>query len=60
MMLDFKCIVSPYNLYVHEANWLSDGKLDEATTSRLEKSISVLVELTERLKGRSYRSSWEI
>ena len=60
MILDFKCIVSPYNVYVHEANWVSDTELDESSTSRVKKSLTVFVELAERLKGRTYKSGWEI
>ncbi len=60
MILDFKCIVSPYNVYVHEANWTSDNKLDQASTSRVRKSLTVFVELAQRLKGRTYQSGWEI
>ncbi len=60
LMLDFKCIVSPYNVYAHDGNWTEGGELDDATTARLKKSLSVLIELAERLKSRSYVSNWEI
>lgn len=60
LMLDFKCIVSPYNVYAHDGNWGDGGELDDATTARLNKSLSVLIELAERLMNRSYASNWEI
>ncbi len=60
LMLDFKCIISPYNVYAHNGNWVAGGELDAATTARLNKSLAVLTELAERLKNRSYSSSWEI
>lgn len=60
LMLDFKCIVSPYNVYAHGDNWGEEGELDDATKARLRKSVSVLIELAERLKSRSYVSNWEI
>lgn len=59
LMLDFKCIISPYNVYAHDGNWV-EGELDDTTTARLNKSLAVLTELAERLKGRSYISNWEI
>lgn len=59
LMLDFKCIISPYNVYAHGDNWV-EGKLDDATTARLNRSLAVLIELAERLKNRSYGSDWEI
>ena len=60
LMLDFKCIISPYNVYAHNGNWVEDGELDYATTARLNRSLAVLTELAERLKNRSYGSNWEI
>ena len=60
LMLDFKCIVSPYNVYAHDGNWGDAGDPDDATTARLNKSLSVLIELAERLQSRSYVSNWEI
>ena len=60
LMLDFKCIISPYNVYVHDANWVEEEKLDDKRKARLSKSLDVLIELAERLQGRSYTSNWEI
>ena len=60
LMLDFKCIISPYNVYAHDGNWVEKDELDDATTARLNKSLAVLTELAERLKSRSYTSNWEI
>jgi NAD(P)H-dependent FMN reductase len=59
LMLDFKCIVSPYNIYVHDRQWTGDGLLPEAG-ARLEKSMQVLMELTALLQPRTYASQWEI
>ena len=60
LMLDFKCIISPYNVYAHDGNWVDGGKLDDATTARLNRSLAVLTELAKRLESRSYTSNWEI
>ncbi len=60
LMLDFKCIISPYNVYAHDGNWVDGGELDDGTTARLNRSLAVLTELAERLKSRSYTSNWEI
>ena len=60
LMLDFKCIISPYNVYAHEANWLEGGELDRELKARMNKSLDVFIELAERLKNRSYQSNWEI
>ena len=59
-MLDFKCIISPYNVYVHNDNWVGEGELDDKRKARLYKSLDVLIELAERLQDRSYTSNWEI
>lgn len=59
MMLDYKCIISPYNLYVTERDW-ENNKLSKKSEKRLAKSMKVLLELTSLLKARTYSSSWEI
>jgi FMN reductase len=59
MMLDFKCVISPYPVYVHNRHWENEQLIAEAT-QRIEKSMFVLVELTQLLKGRTYSSDWEI
>lgn len=59
MMLDFKCIVSPYNLYVTNRDW-ADGQLGEKASARLDKSMDVFLELVQLLSPRRYRSEWEI
>lgn len=59
MMLDFKCVVNPYGIYVTGRDW--DGnKLKEAAQARLEKTLTVMLELTTLLKNRTYRSNWEL
>jgi len=59
MMLDFKCIVNSYQVYVHDRHW-EDAALNDEASARLKKSMDVMMELTTLLKGRSYRSAWEI
>jgi FMN reductase len=60
LMLDFKCIINPYNLYVHSKQWTGSERLCEAAQARFEKSMQVAVELTTLLAARTYRSRWEI
>ena len=59
MMIDFKCIVSPYNIYVSNRDWETAG-LSTSATARVSKSMDVFVELLTLLEGRSYKSGWEI
>ncbi len=59
MLLDFKCILNPYNVYVHERHW-QDNQLAEKAKARLAKSMRVAVELTTLLNARTYSSTWEI
>lgn len=59
LMLDFKCIVNPYGIYLTRRDW--DGNsLTEAAQARLEKTLAVMLELTVLLRGRSYRSDWQL
>ena len=59
LMLDFKCIISPYHIYAHNRHW-QDANLLEGKMQRVEKSMSVLVELCTLLADRTYTSTWEI
>ena len=59
LMLDFKCVVNPYQIYIHNRHWTEDGLTDEAHT-RIDKTLMVMLELTTLLRGRSYSSDWEL
>lgn len=59
LMLDFKCIINPYNVYVHNRHWVDGALLPEAQ-ARLKKSLEVTVELAQLLSKRTYSSGWEI
>jgi NAD(P)H-dependent FMN reductase len=59
MMLDFKCIINPYIIYVHNRHWENDELIQE-TATRVQKAMTVMVELTSLLSKRTYTSSWEI
>jgi len=60
LMLDFKCIINPYNVYAHNRHWTEEGELDDKVSARIDKSMHVAKELCDRLAGRSYSSTWEI
>ena len=59
MVLDFKCILNPYNVYVHNRHW-EDGVLGDEATERIDQSAAVLAELMKCLSDRTYRSRWDI
>jgi NAD(P)H-dependent FMN reductase len=59
MMLDSKCVINPYSVYVDNSCWSGDI-LCEDSTNRLRKSSHVMAELMRRLAKREYRSGWEI
>jgi NAD(P)H-dependent FMN reductase len=59
MVLDFKCILNPYNVYVHNRHWNGETLGDEAT-ERIDQSTAVLAELMKCLATRTYRSSWDV
>jgi NAD(P)H-dependent FMN reductase len=59
MMLDFKCVINPYSVYVDNSCWSGDT-LCEKSSNRLRKSAHVMAELMQRLANRDYRSGWEI
>jgi FMN reductase len=59
MLLDFKCILNPYSVYVHNRHW-EDGALAKEAAERIEQSAAVLSQLINCLAARTYRSSWDI
>jgi len=60
LMLDFKCVVNPYQVYASGRDWQPDGTPSEALQRRLVKTMDVKAELAARLKGRAYHSDWEL
>ena len=59
LMLDFKCVVNPYQIYVHNRHWV-DGELGDEAHARIDKTLSVMLELTTLLRPRTYTSDWEL
>jgi|SRR5271165_2439819 len=59
MMLDYKCIINPYSVYVDNSCWSGDA-LCEKSSKRLGKSAHVMGELMRCLAERDYHSRWEI
>jgi len=59
LMLDFKCVINPYHVYATGRDW-TGSEWSAQVTERLEKTLRVKIELAERLRGRTYRSDWEL
>ena len=59
LMFDFKCVVNPYNVYVHDRHWENSELIPDARR-RVEKAMRVMAEMTGLLSARTYRSDWEI
>lgn len=59
MILDFKCIINPYHVFVHDQQW-DAGRIDEDASERIERSADVLVALMRALRGRAYASGWDV
>ena len=59
MMLDFRCIINPYTIYVDNSAW-TGITLSEKAASRMQKSAKVMVELMQCLSTRTYHSSFQV
>ncbi len=59
LMLDFKCVVNPYHIYVHNRHW-QEGELTDEAHARIDKTLRVMLELTTLLQARTYSSDWEL
>lgn len=58
LMLDYKCIINPHLCFAVGENFGAEDQLDEETRGRLERVLSVAVELTEGLRHRTILSGW--
>lgn len=59
LMLDFKCVINPYQIYVTGRDWEGNA-LGKTAQARLDKTLVVMLELTLLLRARTYRSDWEL
>ena len=59
LMLDFKCVINPYQVYATSEDFLDDG-LSKKIKTRARRALMVKAELIEALKNRKYTSGWEI
>ena len=59
LMLDFKCVINPYQVYASGEDFLADG-LSQKIKTRARRALMVKAELIEGLKNRKYTSGWEI
>ena len=59
MMLDFKCVINPYHVFVHTGHWCGD-QLGEEASARLHRSVGVMTELMRCLANRNCHSGWEV
>jgi len=59
MILDFKCLINPYTVYVDNSAWTGET-LSEKAMTRMQKSAQVMAELMQCLARRTYHSRWEI
>ncbi|AXG98863.1 NAD(P)H-dependent oxidoreductase [Deinococcus wulumuqiensis] len=60
LMVDFKCVVNPHFVYATSAHWDAPQVPGEWLRERLRRTVERGVDLSERLRGRDYRSVWEI
>jgi FMN reductase len=56
MMMDFKCVINPYTVYIHNRHWGEQGLITEAD-ARIRKALAVMVDLTALMGKRSYSSN---
>ncbi|WP_165795298.1 NADPH-dependent FMN reductase [Deinococcus koreensis] len=60
LMTDFRCVVNPHFVYATSAHWDAPEVPGEWLAARLERTVDRATDLSARLRGRDYRSVWEI
>lgn len=60
LMVDFRCVVNPHFVYATSAHWNAPEVPGAWLAGRLERTVNRATDLAERLRGREYRSVWEL
>ncbi len=60
LMYDFRCVVNPHFVYATSAHWNAPEVPGEWLAARLARTVERGVDLAARLRGRNYRSVWEL
>ncbi|GHF49157.1 FMN reductase [Deinococcus metalli] len=60
LMVDFRCVVNPHFVYATSAHWDAPEVPGTWLAERLERTVDRATDLAARLRGREYRSAWEI
>ena len=46
LMLDFKCVINPYQIYIHNRHWAEARFKQTRAHVRIDKTLAVMLELT--------------
>ena len=60
LMVDFRCVVNPHFVYATSGHWEAPGVPGPWLSERLARTVERGVDLSARLRGRTYRSVWEL
>lgn len=60
LMVDFRCVVNPHFVYATSEHWEAPGVPGPWLSERLARTVERGVDLSARLRGRTYRSVWEL
>lgn len=60
LMFDFKCVINPHFVYATSVHWEAPAQPGPWLSERLSRTVERGVDLSARLSGRSYQSTWEL
>ncbi|GGK32463.1 NAD(P)H-dependent oxidoreductase [Deinococcus malanensis] len=60
LMFDFKCVINPHFVYATSAHWDAPAQPGDWLRERLSRTVERGVDLSARLSGRPYQSTWEL
>lgn len=60
LMVDFRCVVNPHFVYAASGHWEAPGVPGPWLSERLARTVERGVDLSARLRDRTYRSVWEL
>lgn len=60
LMLDFRCIINPYQAYLHNRDWHDTTNLTDEGRAKLERMLNSHLDLGRRLHGYETTSQWTV
>ena len=59
LMMDFRCVINPYQAYIHNRHWSAENEVNEEGLDQLDRMLLSHISLAQRLQGHRLTSRWQ-